>query len=456
MLPYAFDLRRFIAHLNQSQELHTIAVPVALELEIAQITAQVSRAHGPALLFSAPQPSALPLLTNLFGSLRRAAWALGAVDADLAPLAARLTDLLQSGTGSAAQRLEILCQGVKPTFVPPLWQEIPGHLAEFPFLKAWPGDGGSYLTLPLVVTRHPESGAVNWGLYRVQAGADGTLLIHWKEGSGADVHARAWEARGEKMPVAIVLGAPPALLWAASAPLPPTVDEAAFVGLLAGEALPLSRCTTIDLPVPAIAEAVLEGEVAPGDVGREGPFGNHSGAYAPATLVPRLRPSALHRRRDCSIPATVVGPPPMEDCYLAAVTAQLFLPLLRIDLPEVVDLCMPIEGIFHGCALVAADAGAAGEELLTRLRRTDLLRRSRLLVLFGPTVQIHDHAEAFWVALNAVDPQRDIHLIPAIGLNIDASRPPLRPLQPDPHMVSQVAARADAYGLPKSWFVDLK
>jgi 4-hydroxy-3-polyprenylbenzoate decarboxylase len=454
MLPYAFDLRKFIEHLKLKQELHTISVPAALELEMARITDRVSKAHGPALLFTSPQPASLPLLTNLFGSPRRAAWALGMEGEDLSPLLKCLTLLLQDGEGTAAQRLEILCREIKTSLAPPCWQEVSGELAELPFLKSWPGDGGSYLTLPLVVTRHPESRALNWGIYRVQRHPDGTLLIHWKEGSGANLHARAWQERGEAMPVAIVLGAPPALLWAAAAPLPAGIDEAAFVGLLAGKALPLARCTTIDLLVPAVAEAVLEGHVAPGDVGLEGPFGNHSGSYAPAALVPRLRLDSLHRRRDCCCPATVVGPPPMEDCYLAALTPQLFLPLLRIDRPEVVNLSMPIEGIFHGCALVAADSGGDGAGLLVRLRNSDLLRRSRLLILFGTEVDVHDHAAAFWRALNAVDASRDLTILSGIGLNIDASRPLLRPLSPDPQIVTQVAARAREYGLPESWFID--
>ena len=220
---YAFDLRKFIEHLTLKHELHTIAAPVALELELAWITARVSKAHGPALRFAAPQPVSLPLLTNLFGSPRRAAWALGMEEDDLSPLTTRLTLLLQGGEGTAAQRLESLCREIRPTVALPRWQEVAGALAEFPFLQAWPGDGGSYLTLPLVVTRHPESGALNWGIYRVQRCPDGTLLIHWKEGSGASLHARAWQERGEAMPVAIVLGAPPALLWAAAAPLPSTV-----------------------------------------------------------------------------------------------------------------------------------------------------------------------------------------------------------------------------------------
>jgi len=454
MFPYAFDLRKFIEHLICSNELHNIVVPVSLDLELARITERVSHAHGPALCFSTPQPAALPILTNLFGSPRRAAWALGAVDEDLSWLVERLTSLLHSESGSAGQRLARLCCQIKSTLAPPCWQEMAGDLAELPFLQSWPDDGGSYLTLPLVVTRHPESGALNWGIYRVQRSLDNSLLIHWKEGSGAATHARAWQEQGEPMPVAVVLGAPPALLWAAAAPLPAGVDEAAFVGLLAGEALPLSRCVSLDLFVPAVAEAVLEGYVAFSDVGREGPFGNHSGSYAPATLVPRLRLTALHRRRDGCVPATVVGPPPMEDCYLAALTPQIFLPMLRIDYPEVVALAMPLEGIFHGCALVAADSGGDGAALLARLRNSDLLRRSRLLILFGPEVNVHDYAAAFWRALNAVDPQCDLTILSGIGLNINASRPLLRPLSPDPRMVTQVAARARQYGLPASWFVE--
>jgi 4-hydroxy-3-polyprenylbenzoate decarboxylase len=454
MLSYAFDLRKFIEHLSRKDEMHTVAAPVALELEIARITDRVSKAHGPALCFSAPQPAAFPILTNLFGSPRRAAWAMGMESEDLSPLIERLTLLLTGVSGSAAQRLEILCRRIKPTLAPPSWQEISGVLAELPFLRSWPDDGGSYLTLPLVVTRHPESGALNWGIYRVQRHPDGSLLIHWKDSSGAAVHARAWQERGEPMPVAIVLGAPPALLWAAAAPLPPGVDEAAFVGLLAGEALPLSRCVSLDLLVPALAEAVLEGYVTPGDVGVEGPFGNHSGSYAPATVVPRLHLTALHRRCDGCCPATVVGPPPMEDCYLAALTPQLFLPLLRIDYPEIVALAMPMEGIFHGCALVAADPVGDGAGLLARLRHSDLLRRSRLLILFAPGVNVHDHSAAFWCALNVVDPQRDLTIVPGVGLSIDASRSTPRPLSPDPRIVAQVLARAGEYGLPESWFIE--
>lgn len=448
----AFDLREFITHLANCQELHRISARVESDLEIARITDRVSKASGPALLFAQPHPFSFPVLTNLFGSHRRTAWALGAGDGDLAPLAARLAARLAAcGTGTLAERLERLCAAVPQRAAPPLWDEVAGELAELPAFRSWPGDGGRYLTLPLVVTRHPESGAVNWGLYRVQVRDDGTLLIPWKDGSGAAQHARAWRERGRAMPVAVVLGAPPAMIWAAAAPLPAGIDEAAFVGLLTGEPLPLARCSGLDLPVPASAEAVLEGTVAPGETGIEGPFGNHTGAYAPAGAAPLVRLNALFRRRDLLCPATIVGPPPMEDCFLAAATARLFLPLLRVDLPEVVDLAMPLEGIFHGCALVAAASNGEGLALLQRLRATALLRRSRMIVLFAPGVDVHNNAAAFWVAINAVDPRRDLR-VGSCGLDIDASRFPAHPLRPDPATAARVAGRATEYGLPESWF----
>lgn len=449
----ALDLREFVDHLERCGELQRITAGVATDLEIARITERVSKASGPALLFTSPQPGVGAVLTNLFGSSRRTAWALGAADGDLVALVERLAVLLATaGPGSAAERLGRLCAGQSPPIAAPRWQEVVGMPQELPALRSWPDEEGFYLTLPLVVTRHPENGTLNWGLYRVQLAADGALLIHWKDGSGAAEHARAWAARGAAMPVAVVLGAPPLLLWAASAPLPPGVDEAAFAGLLAGAPLPLSSCTRFDLPVPAVAEGVIEGTVAPGDVGREGPFGNHTGGYAPAAAVPRLNVAVMHRRRDLLCPATVVGPPPMEDCYLAAATARLFLPLLRVDLPEIVDLAMPLEGIFHGCALIAANCGPGeGRELLQRLRRTALLRSSRLLILFAGGVNVHDPAAAFWVALNAVEAQRDIALC-AAGIDIDATHALPHPLCPDPEIVNRVARRAGEYGLPSEWF----
>jgi 4-hydroxy-3-polyprenylbenzoate decarboxylase len=211
------------------------------------------------------------------------------------------------------------------------------------------------------------------------------------------------------MPVVVALGGPPALYVAAAAPLPPGVDETAFAGLLCGEPLAMTPSVTCDLAVPAAADFVLEGVVLPGETRLEGPFGNHTGAYAPAAPAPVFRLTALSRRTDAIYPATVAGPPPMEDCWLAKLIERLFLPLLRVDVPEVVDLNLPVATIFHGCALVSARVAAGeGRELLRRLWRTGLLGRAKLLVLFSDEVDVQQETGAWWQAVNRFDPGSDL------------------------------------------------
>jgi len=277
-----------------------------------------------------------------------------------------------------------------------------------------------------------------------------SALIAWKPGSGAAQHHAAWQRRQEAMPVAIVLGAPPLLQWAAAAPLPPDLDEAALASLFSGESLALSQCDSCDLPVPASAEAVIEGTILPGASGLEGPFGNHTGTYSLPASVPRLELTTMYRRRDMFYPCTVVGPPPMEDCYLAEQTVRLFLPLLQCDLPQVVDLAMPLEGIFHGCALVAVHGDDDGRELCAALRRTPLLHRSRLLVLVDGTVDVHDSSRVFWAALNRVQLQRDLY-ITADFMDIDARRGSASALAIAPQTLALLRCRRGEYGLPEQW-----
>lgn len=389
------------------------------------------------------------MLTNLFGSSERAARALGGVPVE--SRAQGLRQLLAVTAGaSAAERLQRLVAAVPQQSVTPDWREATGDFSAIPALLSWPGDGGRSLTLPLIVTRHPESGVLNWGMYRVQLLDAHRAAICWRPESGAAQHHAAWRARGEAMPVAIVLGAPPALLWAAGAPLPATVDEADFVGLVTGTPLPLAGCESCDLSVPAVAEAVIEGTVAPDELVLAGPFGNHTGAYVAAAPAPVLRLTLMHQRRDLLYPCTVVGPPPMEDCYLAKVTERLLLPLMQCDLPQLVDLSMPLEGIFHGCALVAVQGDDAAGELCARLRRNALLRAARLIVLFDAATDVHDHSAAFWRVINRVQPERDLRLYPG-ALDIDARRLPQSPLLPDPDTARLLLRRGAAYGLPEHW-----
>jgi 4-hydroxy-3-polyprenylbenzoate decarboxylase len=287
---------------------------------------------------------------------------------------------------------------------------------------SWPRDGGRFITLPMVFTRDPETGASNCGMYRVRIFDDNSAGIRWKRGSGGSQHYRKYTARAERMPVAIAVGGPPPLMLAAALPLPEPFEELSFAGHLLGEAIEMVRCRTSELSVPAQAELVIEGFIEPGETRPEGRFGNHTGGYDPGDEVPVLTVTCITHRFDPVCPATVVGPPPMEDCYLAKAAERLLLPLSRQQCPEIVELDMPMEGIFHGCAVISIDKRFKGQgrKVLETLRRSGWLKKGKLLVV----VNAGDAATmsgAFWRAINAVRFPED--LVIADGcLGIDATR----------------------------------
>ncbi len=422
------DMRELLAVLEAAGELRRVAAPADPQLEIAAIIDRVCKrpGGGPALYFERPTGYAAPVLANLFGSPRRMGLALGVTGLD--DLGARLgAALAAAGPGDGWQRLERLL--AEPGWQPRLLADGPCRevgggadlLDSLPALHAWPGDGGSYLTLPLVFTRHPENGEVNCGMYRLQLFSDGCLGLHLAPGADAARHLAAWAERGEAMPVAVALGGPPALLFAAGLPLPPGLAETALAGWLQGEALDLVTTADSGLAVPALAEYSIEGEIRPGETRLEGPFGNHSGRYVPAEPAPLLRVQRVGRRRRPLYPCTVVGPPPMEDCWLAKAAERLLLPLLQSDFPEVVDWNLPIATIFHGAALVSAQVPAdGGRDLLKRLRRHSLLARALLLVLFDAHVDVQDAAGCYWRAVNGAEPDRDL-TVAGNRLSIDAT-----------------------------------
>jgi 4-hydroxy-3-polyprenylbenzoate decarboxylase len=426
------DLRELLAALERAGELQRVAATADPQLEIAAIVDRVCKGPGggPALYFERPADYAAPVLANLFGSPRRLARALGVAGLD--DLGTRLGAALAAAgagepSGDGFQRLARLLAA--PRWQPRLLpdgpcREVRGDAAllrAIPALHAWPGDGGRYLTLPLVFTSHPDSGEVNCGMYRLQFYADDTLGLHLAPGADAARHLAAWAQRNEAMPVAVALGGPPALLFAAGLPLPPGVAETALAGWLQGAALEMVACAGSGLAVPALAEYVIEGEIRPGESRPEGPFGNHSGRYVLAAPAPLLRVRRIGRRRRPLYPCTVVGPPPMEDCWLAKAAERLLLPLLQTDIPEVVDWNLPLATIFHSAALVAARVPeGGGAALLARLRRHPLLARARLLVLFDAHVDVQDAAGCYWRAVNGADPGRDLHIAES-RLAIDAT-----------------------------------
>ncbi|HKI51507.1 MAG TPA: UbiD family decarboxylase [Geothermobacteraceae bacterium] len=461
------DLRGFLDLLEESDQLATVDVEVDPLLEIAAITDRVCKqtGGGKALRFNKVRGAKFPVLTNLFGSRQRTAWALWTdhVQYQADRLAA---DLKAIDGGSGEEKLWQLVEN--PLWLPRLISNPPCQevvekerpdISIIPALKSWPHDGGRFLTMPMVFTRDPATGRDNCGMYRAQLFAPQLLGLHWGEMSDGARHAAAWQSRGKPMPVAIVLGGDPVLTYTATAPLPPGIEETAFAGYLRQKSIETARCLTSDLEVPARAEFVIEGYVLPNQTLPEGPFGNHTGYYAPLEPAPVMQVTAITHRKDALYPCTVVGRPPMENCYLAKATERLFLPLIQADHPEVVDLNMPVEGIFHGCALVSIckEEAGQGRRIIHELWERGMLRGSRLLVILDQDVRIQDLAESFWRTINHLDPNRDV-VIGGSRIGIDATRkgpdegkkrawPPAVKL--DDKTRRQVERRWEEYGIDK-------
>jgi len=453
------DLRTFLHLLEQADQLARVPAMVDPHLELATIVDRVCKGagQGRALLFEQVRGTGLRVATNLFGTVERIGWALGTTD--LAGMAERFAaDLLASGANSAELALARLAQASdwQPVVASqPHWCERDHStvgLDLLPAITAWPGDGGPYQTLAQVYTRHPDGGALNSGIYRLQRHGPHTATVRCRPGSGAAGHLAAWHRRGLAMPVAVALGGPPVLTWASGVPLPAAVEEAAFCGYLTGQRLAMSNAQTSSLQVPASAEVVIEGAIAPGDTRREGPFGNHTGSYDNELAAPVLRVQSVHAREGALCPWTLVGPPPRENLQLARATACLFLPLVRMAVPTVQGLHMPVEGVFHRAALVTVDPGEDRPlaEVAGLLWETLLLKGSRLLVVGAADHDPHEPAAVFWRVLNRVDWGRDLLVVDG-RLAVDARRlPPGPPVGPDPDVLAAVLARWAEYRINAS------
>lgn len=467
------DLREFLNRLEALGELRRVRVEVDPALEIAEITDRMSKAPsgGKALLFEAVRGSNFPVATNLFGSLSRICAALEITGLD--DLTRRMEELLRRAKGAlpVADLPSLLEFGrFAPELVTEaLCREVVDHspdLARFPFLKSWAGDGrpghdGRFITLPLVITADPDTGEANCGMYRVEPFGVDTAGIHWRATSGGAAHCRKYRERGERMPVAVAIGCDPAVIFAATLPLSPDLDEMRLAGFLRGAPVRLKRCLTSGLLVPADAELVLEGYLEPGEIGMGGAFGNHTGFYAASSQVPVMRVTCVTRRRDMIYPATVVGRPPMEDCYMAKAAERLLLPLLRLELPEIADINLPLEGIFHGCAMVAVEKRNERHprQVMEALWSRGWLTGARLLVLVDADLGVEDLSLVAWRALNVVDWRRDVVLgaagddVPLGRLGLDATRKagadgkPPEEISRDPAVMRMVDERWREYGL---------
>ncbi|MDT8419891.1 MAG: UbiD family decarboxylase [Desulfuromonadales bacterium] len=447
-------LRALISALENDHKLRRIAAPVSPDLELAAITDRVCKAAdgGPALLFERVDGCLFPVVTNLFGTAERTARALG--ESSLASFGKRLRASLKQVAGrNAAERLHSLLAAdtLQPVVTDrPPCREVSARpdLSIIPALKFWPQETLPSLTLPLVFTADPVTGRQNCGMYRIQIHGSACATVNFGEQSGGGRHLQAWREKNQPMPVAIALGGDPALIWAAGAPLPEECDELRMAAWVSGRTQPVTRGVSQPLQVPADTEIVIEGVIHPGETAAEGLFGNHTGGYVTNPAAPLFRVTAISHRTAPVCPVTLVGPPPMEDCFLARASEQLLLALLRSDHPQVRDLHMPLETIFHGCALLAVSGLEEGEgvELLRGLRSTSPLRKARLLVLLDRDIDIRNPSLSYWRVINQLEESRI--LTDQGRISIDATGiDPARLVEHHRETLELISRRWSEYGL---------
>lgn len=466
-------LQEFVKYLESAGELVRIAEPVSPILEIAEITDRVSKSKGggKALLFENVEGSSMPVLINAFGSWNRICAALGVTRLD--KIARNIDKYLHMAPPETlmdkARMLPILLEAAQ--FPPRLVSTAPCqevvktgdavNLDEIPILQCWPQDAGRFITFPIVVNRSVDRKVRNVGLYRMQVFDRKTTAMHWHIHKDGAHFFHEFKRQGKVMEVAVALGADPVTCYAASAPLPYGVDEFLLAGFIRKKAVPLVKCKTVNLEVPANAEIVLEGYIDPTELRREGPFGDHTGYYSQDGDYPVFHVTAVTHRKNPVYLTTIVGIPPQEDFYLGKATERIFLPLLRTQLPEIVDMNMPLEGVFHNCVIVSIDKRypLQARRLMSALWGAGQMSFVKTIVVVDADVNVQDERVVAETVLNNIDWDRDLffsegildvlnhasdHALYGSKLGIDATRPiegepPARPprneaVAPDPSL----------------------
>src|ERR1017187_4388127 len=460
----AFDsFRDFVNALDRAGELKRISQPVATELEITEIADREMKSPGggKALLFEKPTVngvvSPFPVAINTLGSHKRMAMSMGAnsVDEVANELGALMKAKPPTGFREAikllGQALDLRhakpktvksgpCKDVIQKFdAPPSrkepWPAAPDivgqasrlspssseneirdrrdacpTLANLPILKCWPLDGGRFITLPCVVTKDPDTGERNVGMYRIQIYDDKTTGMHWQLQKVAARHGRRYYEKGERMPVAIFIGGDPMFPFAATAPLPDGLDEFLLAGYLRKKSVEMIKCETNDLEVPANADFVIEGYIDPTEPLRdEGPFGDHTGYYTLPEPYPVFHVTAITHRKDAVYPATIVGIPPMEDFYIGGASVKLFLPIFQMNFPEIVDLALPAEGVFHNLVFVSIKKTYPMQayKIMHGLWGMGQMMFTKYIVVVDAGVNVHNTSEVLFHLTANTDPQRD-------------------------------------------------
>ena len=431
------DLREFVKRLEKSGELKRISAEVDPVLEITEITQRVTRAGGPALLFEHPKGSRIPLLINALGSERRIQLALE-IDS-FEEVAERIRGFLDvQAPQGLLDKIKMLPKLAElGSFFPKTVKTGPCKevvrrdgfsLLEFPILQCWPQDAGRFITWPLVITRNPETGKRNVGVYRMQVYDEKTTGMHWQtQKHGAEHFRRARAANREgRIDVAVAIGADPVTCLAGILPIPPDLDEMMFAGFLRREPVEMVPCETCSLEVPAQAEIVLEGYVDLGEMRTEGPFGDHTGFYSLEGEYPVFHVTCVTQRRDPLYLTTIVGPPPQEDFYMGHAVERMFLPVMRMQYPEIVDVAMPAEGIFHNLMIVAIRKSYPGHarKIMNAIWSLGQAMFTKVVVVVDHDVDVQNFREVVWKALCAIDPERDVQFVlgPADTLDHAARR----------------------------------
>lgn len=457
------DLRTFIALLEQERQLSIVKAQVNPELEIAAITDRVCKQPdgGNALLFQQTKGYHFPVATNLFGSCKRTALALGVKN--LAQLTDKTTDLLAMISTNDPNKLDIDISALAkfnrftPVTSEAYWKRSTTNLYSFPFLQNWDADGSKsnnphYITMGQVFTTLPDGSSPNCGMYRAQIIGSDKLAIRWKDGSGAGLHLTQHHKCNKNMPVAITLGGDPALIFSSMMPLPGNLDEVTFAGFLRNYPLRVSPCLTVPLHVPASAEIVIEGLVDPSKSFDEGPFGNHTGYYAPTGSAVIMEITSINIRPNAIIPATIVGPPPMEDCWMFKAWERIILAFLQKLRPEIADIYIPLEWSFHQSAIISLESTHAGmvREISSFLWGLPWFANSRLLIFVSSRIPVDHTGTVSWKAINELDISRTMIMnTNRNSIAIDATgMEPTRPvLQRSAAIESLVSNRWQEYGL---------
>lgn len=440
MAHYYQNLQAFIAKLEEAGELIRIKEPVSRDLEISEIYFRHARSEGggKALLFERVEGSDFPVLINAFGSFERLKLAFGNSTADrIASRVEGVTGLLKlKPPKSVGQTLSLAKALYHASKAPPVrlrmkkapvqeivWQGDEIDLDRIPIIKSWPLDGGRFVTLGLTVTRSLHSGNHNMGMYRLQQISRTTTAMHWQIHKDGSHFWHEYRKAGKRMPVSVVIGGDPSLIFSATAPLPPNINEYLLAGFIRQKRVPVVKGITNDLLVPAEAEMILEGYVDPADLVPEGPFGDHTGYYTPVDDFPVFHITAITMRKNPVYAATVVGRSPQEDCYLAHATERIFLPLLQVVSPEVKDQMLPWDGNFHNCAVFALEKQFPfhGRRLMNHLWGFSQMSFARSIVTVDADVNLHTGEELLHHILNHTHPVRDVYITEGILDQLDHS-----------------------------------